>query len=139
MGLLVHKTNRQGPSGRLANDSEIRMALSIQVAGQPLETPALGIAGWANGAPESSTVARRVLARFRPAVKPVQPSARSPADASETEILRLTAKGLSFDKVAKVLEISPHTVVAHVKSIYRKLAVHSRCEAVFEAGQLGLL
>jgi DNA-binding NarL/FixJ family response regulator len=30
-------------------------------------------------------------------------------------------------------------VVAHVKKIYRKLAVHSRAEAVYEAGQLGLL
>jgi DNA-binding CsgD family transcriptional regulator len=29
--------------------------------------------------------------------------------------------------------------VAHVKKIYRKLSVHSRGEAVFEATQLGLL
>jgi len=38
-----------------------------------------------------------------------------------------------------VLGISAHTVVAHVKKIYRKLSVHSRGEAVFEATQLGLL
>jgi len=37
------------------------------------------------------------------------------------------------------LGISAHTVVAHVKKIYRKLSVHSRGEAVFEATQLGLL
>jgi DNA-binding CsgD family transcriptional regulator len=41
--------------------------------------------------------------------------------------------------VSDVLNISSHTVVAHVKKIYRKLAVHSRGEAVYEANQLGLL
>jgi DNA-binding CsgD family transcriptional regulator len=41
--------------------------------------------------------------------------------------------------VGEVLSISPHTVVTHVKKIYRKLAVHSRGEAVYEAGQMGLL
>jgi DNA-binding NarL/FixJ family response regulator len=30
-------------------------------------------------------------------------------------------------------------VVTHVKKIYRKLAVHSRGEAVYEASQMGLL
>lgn len=57
----------------------------------------------------------------------------------EIDILRLLAKGLAFTEVGALLSISPHTVVAHVKNIYRKLAVHSRGEAVFEAGQLGLL
>ncbi|WP_092943038.1 response regulator transcription factor [Roseateles sp. YR242] len=57
----------------------------------------------------------------------------------EIELLKLTAKGLSFDTVAELLGISPHTVVAHVKKIYRKLAVHSRSEAVYEATQMGLL
>jgi DNA-binding CsgD family transcriptional regulator len=46
---------------------------------------------------------------------------------------------LSFADVGGVLGISAHTVVAHVKKIYRKLSVHSRGEAVFEATQLGLL
>jgi DNA-binding CsgD family transcriptional regulator len=53
--------------------------------------------------------------------------------------LRLTAKGLSFDTIGELMGISPHTVVAHVRKIYRKLAVHSRGEAVYEATQLGLL
>ncbi len=57
----------------------------------------------------------------------------------EVDILRLVAKGLSFNEVGDSLSISPHTVVTHVKKIYRKLAMHSRGEAVFEAGQMGLL
>lgn len=62
-----------------------------------------------------------------------------PLTERETEILRMIAKGLSFETVAGVLGISAHTVVTHVKKIYRKLAVHSRGEAVYEAGQMGLL
>jgi DNA-binding NarL/FixJ family response regulator len=100
----------------------------------------------AGGSPISPSIARRVLARFRvapapafaPATQPMPPEA-SPLTSREVEILRLVAKGLSFESVGELLAISSHTVVAHVKKIYRKLAVHSRGEAVYEAGQMGLL
>lgn len=101
----------------------------------------------AGGSPISPSIARRVLARFRGAapavpVAVVDPPAvvePSPLSERETELLRLIAKGFSFDAVAEVLCISPHTVVTHVKNIYRNLAVHSRGEAVHEARQMGLL
>jgi DNA-binding NarL/FixJ family response regulator len=54
-----------------------------------------------------------------------RPRAGSPLTERETELLRLTAKGLSFDTISELMGISPHTVVAHVRKIYRKLAVHS--------------
>jgi DNA-binding NarL/FixJ family response regulator len=93
----------------------------------------------AGGAPISPSIARRLLARMRaPADKPAAAGA-SPLTEREAEILRLVAKGLSFAEVGGALDISAHTVVAHVKKIYRKLSVHSRGEAVFEATQLGLL
>ena len=101
------------------------------------------------GSPISPSIARRVLMRFRiaptpqPAPAPQAPNKAAaepnPLSERETEILRLIAKGLSFDTVGELLGISPHTVVAHVKKIYRKLAVHSRGEAVYEASQMGLL
>ena len=100
----------------------------------------------AGGAPISPSIARRVLQRFRvtpTATAPAPPApgkpAASPLSERETEILRLVAKGFSFDTVGELLAISPHTVVTHVKKIYSKLAVHSRGEAVYEAGQMGLL
>jgi DNA-binding NarL/FixJ family response regulator len=94
----------------------------------------------AGGAPISPSIARRLLARMRaPAAKPAAPGATSPLTEREAEILQLVAKGLSFADVGGALGISAHTVVAHVKKIYRKLSVHSRGEAVFEATQLGLL
>jgi DNA-binding NarL/FixJ family response regulator len=97
----------------------------------------------AGGSPISPSIARRLLSRMRVAeVKPGAAAAAAqhgPLTEREAEILRLVAKGLSFAEVSGALDISTHTVVAHVKSIYRKLAVHSRGEAVFEASQLGLL
>jgi DNA-binding NarL/FixJ family response regulator len=97
----------------------------------------------AGGSPISPSIARRILNRFRiapvPAPEPAKAPEATPLSERETEILRLVAKGLSFETVGEVLSISPHTVVTHVKKIYRKLAVHSRGEAVYEAGQLGLL
>ena len=90
------------------------------------------------GAPISPSIARRLLARMRaPAENPA--AATSPLTDREAEILRFIAKGLSFAEVGSALDISAHTVVTHVKKIYRKLSVHSRGEAVFEATQLGLL
>lgn len=101
------------------------------------------------GSPISPGIARRVLERFRVTVAPARsapaalPKAAAPVPSPltdrETELLRLTAKGLSFDTIGELMGISPHTVVAHVRKIYRKLAVHSRGEAVYEATQLGLL
>jgi len=94
----------------------------------------------AGGAPISPSIARRLLTRMHaPAEKPSGPPVPSPLSEREAEILQLIAKGLSFADVGGVLGISAHTVVAHVKKIYRKLSVHSRGEAVFEATQLGLL
>jgi DNA-binding NarL/FixJ family response regulator len=100
------------------------------------------------GSPISPGIARRILQRFRVALGPARAalpsrnghgSSASPLTERETELLRLTAKGLSFDTISELMGISPHTVVAHVRKIYRKLAVHSRGEAVYEATQLGLL
>jgi DNA-binding NarL/FixJ family response regulator len=99
----------------------------------------------AGGSPVSPVVARSVLRAIRnrigasaPAARAAQPE-NSPLSARETEILQLLAKGMSFNEIGEILGISPHTVTAHIKKIYRKLAVHSRGEAVYEATQMGLL
>jgi DNA-binding NarL/FixJ family response regulator len=57
----------------------------------------------------------------------------------EGEVLGLIAKGYSYNEIAELLKLSPNTIRAHIRNIYRKLAVKSRSEAVFEAAQLGLI
>ena len=101
----------------------------------------------AGGSPVSPVVARSVLRAIRNRMGgPATPTRsggsmpeNNPLSARETEILQLLAKGMSFNEIGEILGISPHTVTAHIKKIYRKLAVHSRGEAVYEATQMGLL
>ena len=57
----------------------------------------------------------------------------------EVELLELFARGHSYKLASRELGISPLTIGNHVKSIYRKLAVHSRGEAVYEAVKRGQL
>lgn len=92
----------------------------------------------AGGSPISPMIARHLLRRFRSAT-PADRRSDPGLTAREAEVLTLVAKGFSFAEVARLLEVSPHTITAHVKKIYEKLAVHSRGEAVYEAGRLGLL
>ncbi|MBN9635057.1 MAG: response regulator transcription factor, partial [Actinobacteria bacterium] len=49
------------------------------------------------------------------------------------------ATHLSLQKIAAELHLGRETVNSQTKSIYRKLSVSSRTEAVAEAGRLGLL
>jgi len=57
----------------------------------------------------------------------------------EIDILWGIAKGFSYAEIADHLGLSRQTVPGHIKSIYRKLEVHNRGEAVFEALQQGLI
>ncbi len=57
----------------------------------------------------------------------------------EEQILSIFARGLTYSEAAEVLGVSTHTVSDFVKKIYRKLNVHSRSEAVFEARNMGLI
>ena len=57
----------------------------------------------------------------------------------ETEVLRLMARGASTEEIGQLLALSRNTVISHAKSIYRKLDVHSRAEALAAAASRRLL
>lgn len=95
--------------------------------------------GIASGRPPlSPSIARRLLRHFQPL-----PAAGADEDAPltprETEVLRLTAKGLTMVEVADALALSRHTVSGYLKDIYRKLRVSTRAEAALEAARRGLV
>jgi len=90
----------------------------------------------AGGSPISPEIARKVIALFRQA-RP------APADTTltpqELRLLALLADGHSYLSAAGQLDISINTVRNHVRSIYEKLHVHSKSEAVAKALKQGLL
>ena len=57
----------------------------------------------------------------------------------ELAVLRLLPSELSQREIAGTLYVSLNTIKSHVKSIYRKLGVDSRDDAVSRARELGVL
>lgn len=100
----------------------------------------------AGASPISPMIARRVLSKYRSAQIAVKvPAAEMVADGRkllstrEQDVLELIARGFSYAEIGRLQKVTVHTVQTHIKSLYGKLAVHSRSEAVFEATRMGLL
>ena len=117
------------------------------------------------GSPMDSRIARRILGSIAASAKartiePIrvqgeaphqQQQQKSQVDASdsrlpqgllsprELKVLRLIAQGWSNRQIAEAVYLSVNTIEFHAKSIYRKLSVKSRTQAVHEAMQHGLL
>ena len=92
----------------------------------------------AGGSPISPVIARQLLVRLAPG--PVaDPDAEALLSPQERQVLTYSAKGFSFEEIARMLGVSRHTVMTYVKRSYRKLQVHSKTEAIYEARKLGLV
>jgi DNA-binding NarL/FixJ family response regulator len=95
------------------------------------------------GSPMSPPVARYLLQRFAKTTELAVPSIAASGGAElstrEREVLTYIVKGFSYAEIARLLELSTHTVATHVRRIYGKLEVHSRGEAVYEALATGLV
>ena len=92
----------------------------------------------AGGSPMSPPVARYLLNRFTAGAVSGEP-AQDLLSAREREVLTLIVKGFSYAEIARLLELSSHTVATYIRRIYGKLEVHSRGEAVYEALATGLV
>jgi len=78
------------------------------------------------------TVARKLIGR------------RASDDASllsqrELQVLRYAAKGVRNREIASALEVSTRTVEGHLTSIFNKLGVSSRTEAIVQAAARGII
>jgi len=90
----------------------------------------------AGGAPMSRQVARRVVQFFQK-VNDLPTDSRDPSVVvnltdREKEVLAALAKGYAYKEIADYLNISFETVRTHLRTIYEKLHVHSRTEAVLK-------
>ncbi len=83
------------------------------------------------GSPMSPEIARKVVTLFRD----FRPPERVEYDLSphELRLLKLLVEGHSYKTAAFELSVSVNTISFHLKSIYEKLQVHSKSEAVAKA------
>ena len=108
-----------GAAGYLLKDvsgEELIGAVRAVYAGEPVLHP---------------IVLRRLMSRFSPSV--AGPTLVKPVEVlseREMEVLRVAAKGMSNKDIGKTLFISERTVQAHMRSIFNKLGVGSRSEAI---------
>ena len=80
------------------------------------------------GVPMTPEMARRLIRHFQEVPHPVQELQRlSPR---EREVLQQLAKGFRYKEIENNLRVSEGTLRTYVASIYKKLHVHSRTEAV---------
>jgi len=96
------------------------------------------------GSPLSPVIARQMLKRLRlrkhgPAGSRLEADEETALTPREAEILNAISRGFSYAETAQMLGLSVGTVHSFLKRVYRKLAVHSKTEAVFEASRLGLI
>jgi DNA-binding NarL/FixJ family response regulator len=95
----------------------------------------------AGHSPISASIARFIVRRTQSTAEPPPGPQLNTTKLTprEIDILWGIAKGFSYAEIASHLGMSKQTVPGHIKSIYRKLEVHTRGEAVFEAVQQGLI
>jgi DNA-binding NarL/FixJ family response regulator len=88
------------------------------------------------GAPMSRQIARRVVQFFQEINEAPKEVQRAPEirtlTGRESQVLAALAKGHSYKEIADLLNISFETVRTHLRSVYEKLHVHSRTEAVLK-------
>jgi NarL family two-component system response regulator YdfI len=108
------------------NASEDELSITLRALGEGL---------WV-GAP---TLMRELLSRKPPQVLDNVDSTAEMLTGREIEVLQLTAQGLANKQIALALGISEHTVKFHLSSIYVRLGVTSRTEAVRAGARRGLV
>ncbi len=89
------------------------------------------------GAPMSPEIARKVVDLFRR--NPPPRKSDHDLTAHELRLLRMLVDGHTCKTAAAELGVTVHAVTWHLRSIYEKLHVHSKTEAVSKALRSGLV
>jgi len=85
------------------------------------------------GAPMSAYIARKVVQSFQQQAALTRPD--EVLSKRESEVLGYVSRGYSDKEVAEALGLTPATVRSYLKTIYGKLHVHSRTQAIAKASK----
>jgi len=116
------------------NDDKVFQALQAGASGYLLKnaTPAHIVEAlkelYHGGSPMSPNIARKLVNIFRQEKKTITTS--SLLGRRENDVLQLLAQGLLYKEIAARLSITVGTVRQHIHSIYEKLHVQNRTEAL---------
>ena len=88
---------------------------------------------------DAGAIAERAEAVSRLVAHVSQPAAGGDLTEREFDVLRLLEKDLSKREIGQALYLSYNTIHSHMRSIYRKLGVASREEAIANARERGLI
>lgn len=93
------------------------------------------------GSPLSPSIARKVLDRLiaNKSKRAASPNNQALLTPREIEILQQIGQGFTYNETAAHCKITNATVHAHLKSIYRKLAVNSNTEAIYEGRRRNII
>jgi DNA-binding NarL/FixJ family response regulator len=89
------------------------------------------------GSPMSPEIARKVVMLFQRTGTPI--SVDAALTPSEVRLLSLMARGYTYQAAGDEMSVSVNTIRNYVRSIYEKLHVHSKGEAVAKAFRQGLI
>ncbi|MBS0589717.1 MAG: response regulator transcription factor [Proteobacteria bacterium] len=135
---LILQALHAGATGYLLKereDAELTASLrSIERGGAPIDP---FVARYILRVIATPLVARAVADAILPVV--ADENASVPLTRREEEILHLVAQGLISREIAERLSRSTLTIEGHIKSIFRKLHVSTRTQAIYQARSLGLL
>lgn len=125
----VYEALKAGASGFLLKDvprDQLVNAIRVVAGGDALLAP---------------SITRRLIEEFvsRPRLGPDSPSQLLALTERERDVLRLIAQGRSNAEIADDLYISEATVKSHVTSIFSKLGIRDRAQAVVAAYESGLV
>ncbi|HVL96968.1 MAG TPA: response regulator transcription factor [Solirubrobacteraceae bacterium] len=128
---------------RLRAASPVTRVLLISGAGRisPSAARAAGASGFVSKDWDAGDVARavRMVGLGMTVFAPQREAPPALLSEREKEVLDLIAQGATNPEIAGKLYLSPHTVKEHTSSLYRKLKVRNRAEAVQRAQRLGLI
>jgi DNA-binding CsgD family transcriptional regulator len=118
-------------------------ALALAEGDEPAQRRALAIFDELGARPAADWLRQRLRAQgalhLPPTPKLPRPVGADDLTPREIEVLRLIAAGLSNPAIAEQLTISVGTVKAHTGSIYSKLGVNNRVQALARGRELRLL